>query len=124
MLKRIILGLLLLVVISIAGVALWYFNRSLPDAIHQQPIFEGIEYWRIVDKDTPLVYHVISIDLTQPDIRFFATPADDIAGFDYAARTTSGFLDEYDLQVAINGISSTPGFRMPPGIIIRKWVMV
>lgn len=114
MVKRIVLGILGLVVVLIVGIAVWYFNRPLPDEISEQSIFEGITYSRIVDEQVPLVYHVVSIDLTHPNIRFFATPADDIEGFDYAARTTSGFLEEFGLQVAINGDFFDPWFSYTP----------
>ena len=114
MFKRIIAGLIALLFMIIAGIALWYFNRPLPDQIENEAIFEGILYSRIVDKHIPLVYHIIEIDLNQPDIHFFTTPPDDIQGFDYAARTTSGFLEEFDLQVAINGDFFDPWFSYTP----------
>jgi hypothetical protein len=82
---------------------LWYFNRPLPEPLSNQPLFEGVTYTRVVEADKPLVYYVIRIDLTAEGIAFLTTPADDIKGFDYAARTTSQFLDEFGVQVAING---------------------
>ncbi len=114
MLKRVITGLITSLIMILAGIVLWYFNRPLPEQIENQAIFEGVFYSRIVDKTVPLVYHIIEIDLTQPDIGFFTTPPDEIQGFDYAARTTSGFLEDFDLQVAINGDFFDPWFSYTP----------
>jgi len=106
--------ILIVLILIIAGVTVWYFNRPLPATIENQQIFSGVTYSRIVDDSVPLIIHRIAIDLSNPDIRFFTTPADDIAGFDYAARTTSEFLEEFDLQVAINGDFFDPWHSYSP----------
>lgn len=56
-----------------------------------------------------MIIHIVHIDLDAPGIGFLVTPStptlDEASGQTrvLAARTTSGFLDEFDLQVAING---------------------
>jgi hypothetical protein len=100
---RLILIILSSIVLVLALYLLWYFNRPLPQSISNQPLFEGVTYTRVVEADKPLVYHAIRIDLTAAGIAFLTTPADDINGFDYGARTTSQFLSEFGVQIAING---------------------
>lgn len=84
-------------------VLLWYFNRPLPEPVANQVLFEGITYTRVVESDKPLIYHVIRIDLNADGIAFQTTAADEIEGFVYEARTTGQFLEEFGVQVAING---------------------
>jgi hypothetical protein len=93
-------GVLSLVV---AGTLLWYITRPQP-ADTQQRLFNGVEYIR--DARTtprPLVIHVVRIDLRSAGLRFLVTPSDPVEGFEMAARTTSAFLEEHGLQLAING---------------------
>jgi hypothetical protein len=84
-----------------------------------EPIFEGIElatgYTKFTTDDPielpdgmfvegPFFQRVTSlrIDLENPDIQFFSTPSNGDLPLETNAQTTSEFLDEYDLQVAIN----------------------
>jgi hypothetical protein len=98
------LGGLLSVLILAGGYAIWYVNRPLPDPVVVQTLFAGVTYDRVVQRDPyPLIYHVVTLDLTAPGLGFLVTPPDDLAGFDYRARTTSQFLEEFDLQIAVNG---------------------
>lgn len=73
-------------------------------AQESQELFAGVTYIR--DERSalrPMVIHVMLIDLTHEDIRFFVTPSDSREDYDYTARTTSQFVDEFEVQVAING---------------------
>jgi hypothetical protein len=49
------------------------------------------------------IIHVITIDLTAPGLSFLVTPGQAVVGNEMPARTTSEFLSEFGLQVAING---------------------
>jgi hypothetical protein len=111
---RLILLALSSIVLLLALYLLWYFNRPLPEPIANQPLFEGVTYTRVVEADKPLVYHVIRIDLTAADIGFLTTPADTIDGFDYGARTTGQFLQEFGVQIAINGDFFDPWWSYTP----------
>jgi hypothetical protein len=86
--------------------AFWYMNRPLPDDA-QRALFPGVEYIRDVRTDIPLIIHVVRVDLDTPGLRFLVTPHTPTDGHDQAARTTSGFLTEFGVQLAING----DGFR-------------
>lgn len=107
--------LVLLLVIAAAAYLFWYTHRPLPTAIDNQPLFQGITYSReLRTTPRPLVIHIIQIDLTAPGLRFLVTPRDDVGGYAYAARTTSQFLDEFGLQVAINGDFYDPWWEYGP----------
>jgi hypothetical protein len=72
-------------------------------------LFEGIVYSREVRSDPrPLVIHTVAIDLSLALVDFLVTPGDDSLNMDIAARTTSSFLEEYDVQLAINGSFFVP----------------
>lgn len=87
----------------------WYYNRSQPAPFTDRPLFQGISYSRDVrDTPRPLVIHVIKIDLTTPGLSFLVTPRQPTKGYDLPARTTSQFLDEFGLQLAVNGSYFTP----------------
>ena len=103
-----------LVLLPICLVAIWYLNRPIPKPIDSQDLFEGISYSRIVRDNPSLIYHLIEVDLSAEGLRFFTTPADAIEGYDFSARTTSDFLEEFDLQLAINGDFFDPWYSYSP----------
>lgn len=101
---QMLVALIVLAAVLVIGILYWYVYRPLPTPITDLKLFDGIYHTRVVHPDgRALIYQVVSIDLTTSTLRFFATPADVIDGFDYAARTTSDFLTEFGLQLAING---------------------
>jgi hypothetical protein len=104
MLKLLLRWAVRLLVIGLALYFIWYFNRPLPPPVAKTPIFEGITYQREIRREPRLaIVHIVSIDLDAPGVHFLVTPRDDIEGFVYRARTTSQFLQEYGLQMAVNG---------------------
>lgn len=70
-------------------------------AIEEQ-LYTGVFYRREV-RELPrdIVLHIAEIDLTAPGISFFVTPGQGNAQF--PERTTADFLDEFNLQLALNG---------------------
>lgn len=97
-------GLALLVPVSYA----WINFRPQPSPVSQM-LFQGIEYTRHVRSDPrPMVIHIVTVDLRSPDVRFRVTPGDPDDPLPLEARTTSQFLREFDLQLAINGDSFSP----------------
>ncbi len=56
----------------------------------------------------------IRIDLRVRGIEFVVTPRTQTDDFEQSARTTSQFLSEFDVQVAINGDFFDPGFEYGP----------
>src|SRR5215218_3618754 len=85
------------------GYMVWYTHRPRPASV-RQALFRGIDYVRDVrNSPRPMIVHVATIDLTVPGVRFLVTPAEPTEGRDIRARKTSAFLEEFGLQLAING---------------------
>nr|WP_278002694.1 phosphodiester glycosidase family protein [Nodosilinea sp. LEGE 06152] len=70
----------------------------------QQTLFPGISYQRSVySSPRPYILHLITLDLTTPGIQAFTTPGQSAENRgETTARTTSEFLQEFNLQLAIN----------------------
>lgn len=69
-----------------------------------QPAYQGITIEREVRSiPRPLVIHSVTIDLNAAGIGVFVTPGDPQSEFPLRAQTTSQFLKEYHLQLAVNG---------------------
>jgi hypothetical protein len=72
-------------------------------------MFRGVSYVRQArSTPRPLMVHIVEINLQAPGIGFLVTPGDSSKGMEVTARTTSEFLEEFDLQIAINGSFSVP----------------
>ncbi len=82
----------------------WYHHRPQPAPVSQETLFQGVIYTRKnVLSPRPNVVHIVTIDLKTPGIRFLVTPGMPIEHHQLPARTTSQFLQEFGVQVAING---------------------
>lgn len=111
---RILLGLTLITLLVVGAYGVWYFNRPRPQDT-QQTLFDGIEYIRDVrESPRPLVIHVLKINLDTPGLEFLVTPHTPTNGHVQAARTTSAFLDEFDLQIAMNADFFDPWWNIAP----------
>ena len=85
-----------------------YLVRPQP-APSQQELFPGVTYLREVrNAPRPMVIHVVIADLRNPDLQLLVTPGDPGAERSLQARTTSDFLEKFDVQVAVNGDGFTP----------------
>jgi len=85
------------------------FMRRIQPAPKEELLFQGITY--ILDVRTsprPLLIHVVKIDLQETGIRILVTPGDPKVDLPLEGRTTSEFLDDFSLQVAINGDGFLP----------------
>ncbi|OUL21719.1 hypothetical protein BV372_31445 [Nostoc sp. T09] len=73
-------------------------------ANRQQTLFTGIVYQlRAISKPRPVTIHIVTVDLTAPGIKPLVTPGMPISsGRKTNARTTSEFLREFKLQLAVN----------------------
>ena len=68
-----------------------------------QPIFEGIDYaTSFTDEPVPQTVNSFRVDLLNPNIQFLSTPSNGDLPEETIAQTTSQFLEEFDLQVAVN----------------------
>lgn len=111
---KIIVSLLLVAGLCIAGYTLYDRGRPAPLPM-KQTLYDGIVYRRIV-RVVPhsMIAHVITIDRKTADVAFLVTPADQEGDLPLNARTTSQFLDEFNLQIAINGDGFDPWWSRSP----------
>ena len=80
----------------------WRTHRAQPEPTREL-WFQGVDYERLVRvRPRPIVAHVVRIDLGAPGIEFVVTPPEPTAKGDVRSRTTSAFLEQHGLQVAIN----------------------
>jgi Phosphodiester glycosidase len=87
---------------------LWWSNPSQPKETSRE-LFQGITYQRKVRQSPrPLVIHILTVNLRAPGIHFLVTPGNPKSERPLTARTTSQFLGEFHLQIAINGDGFTP----------------
>ncbi|OLT61848.1 phosphodiester glycosidase family protein [Moorena bouillonii] len=106
-------------IVSIVSVPLLIYGglllkRPLPTD-KQQQLFPGILYQRDTRKSPrPLMVHTVTIDLTAPGIKLLVTPGNKVDKNEFAARTTSEFVREFNLQLAINGSFFYPFREYPP----------
>lgn len=92
------------------GRYLWLFFRPQPSSMTEN-LFNGVTYSRQVHRTPrPMVIHVVTANLGKDGVDALVTPGDDDAELPLEARTTSQFLTEFDLQVAINGDGFTPWY--------------
>lgn len=105
------IALILLLLCLCSLVTLYYWGRPLP-VEQRQELYEGVVYYRKVHYSPRLlIAHIVTVRLDAPGVSFLVTPPDDqFADLPLRARTTSQFLDEYGLQVAINGDGFSPWF--------------
>ena len=61
-----------------------------------------------------MVAHVLTIDTKAKGVEFLVTPPDSKSGTPLLARTTSQFLKEFNVQIAINGGGFSPWWSRSP----------
>ncbi len=89
---------------------MWVQLRPQPKPV-KQTLYEGITYEREVRSEPrPMVIHTVTIDTKVPGISFLVTPGDAEETHPLRARTTSQFLSEFDLQIAVNGDGFEPWY--------------
>ncbi len=75
----------------------------------KENLFKGIVYERIVRQEPRLmVIHVMTIDLKADGIKVLVTPGNADSDHSLSARTTSDFLEHFDMSIAVNGDAFTP----------------
>lgn len=111
---KIIFWSLLLIGLCVGGYTLYDRGRPAPVPL-KQTLYEGVVYRRIVRViPHPMIAHVIVIDRKTADVGFLVTPADSEGDLPLNARTTSRFLDEFNVQIAINGDGFEPWWSRGP----------
>jgi hypothetical protein len=105
------LGLILLTgscLALIAGGVAWIYMRPQPGPV-TETLFNGVVYERIVRRTPrPVVIHIVRVDLRTSGVGILVTPGDPDQQLPLKARTTSQFLSDFKVQVAINGDGFQP----------------
>jgi hypothetical protein len=110
-----LLLVLLLLGLGAGGLLVYSGGRPLPVPIKEQ-LYDGVSYARKVRwSPRPMIVHVITVDMRTPGLRFLVTPPDE-RGSEYPlrARTTSQFMQEFEVQIAINGDGFLPWWSHSP----------
>ncbi|GAB4578942.1 MAG: hypothetical protein Fur0022_16790 [Anaerolineales bacterium] len=106
--------ILLTLVLVLAALACQMSGTTPQPEPAGETLFDGVTYLREVrTSPRPLVIHIVQIDLRTQGISAFVTPGDATREKPLDARTTSAFLQEFDLQIAINGDGFTPWSTNP-----------
>lgn len=111
------IGVVLLVVViigvTITSVLIW--PKRPPRHQAEEYLFQGVHYTRQVrSAPRPLMIHVVTIETTGVGIRFLVTPGEIGQVQEYRARTTTEFVQEYQVQVGINGGFFEPFYSHSP----------
>jgi len=111
---KIIICLLLIPVLCVGGYLLYDRGRPAPVPV-QRELYEGVTYRRLVQYlPRPMIAHAIVIDRSAGKFEFLVTPPDSNSDTPLNARTTSRFLDEFGVQIAINGDGFDPWWSRSP----------
>lgn len=113
-LVRVIIFVLLLLVALMGGYL--FYNRERPAPLSmEQTLYHGVTYRRMVHVlPRPMIIHFISVDTKSKGVRFLVTPPDSHGSQPLKARTTSQFLTEFHVQIAVNGDGFTPWWSHSP----------
>ena len=103
-----------LLLLFIGGIV--FANRGRPAPVPmKEELYEGVTYRRVVHVfPGPMVAHVIRIDTKAKGLSFLVTPPDSAGEQPLKARTTSQFLEEFGLQIAVNGDGVYPWWSNSP----------
>lgn len=97
--------------ITLIGASFYFYRlaQRSPQTNFEKKLWQGVLYRRIAtDKPHDILIHLIEIDLSKKGVSFFVSPPGKPEKFDINAQTTSLFLKENNLQLAINGSFFTP----------------
>lgn len=107
------LGLLpVLLLFLFGGYAIFTVGRPAPVPT-KRTLFEGVTYRRLVSYlPHAMIAHVVIIDRRDVNVQFFVTPPEEDGML--TARTTSEFLTDFGVQIAINGDGFYPWWSRSP----------
>lgn len=111
---RILLFVLVPLALCIAGYAVYDRGRPAPIPVKEK-LYDGVTYRRVVRfLPRPMIAHVLTIDTKAKGIEFLVTPPDAPGELPLKARTTSQFLEEFGLKIAVNGDGFGPWWSRGP----------
>jgi hypothetical protein len=108
------LGVVVLMIMCSGAYLLYDRGRPAPIPMKQE-LYDGVTYRRVVRYlPRPMIAHVLTIDTKAKGVEFLVTPPDSEGETPLKARTTSQFLEEFNLQIAINGGGFSPWWSRSP----------
>ena len=112
--RRILSAGVLLLSIALGGYLFLHRNQPTPVPT-REALYKGVTYQRLVRWwPRPRVVHVVQIDTKNAKVDFIVTPADFDSEAPLKARTTSQFLQEFNVQLAVNGDGFDPWWSRSP----------
>jgi hypothetical protein len=101
--------LVALIVVAAGVIAIYDRGRPAPIPTKEK-LFDGVTYARMVRlSPRPLMIHVITVDMKSGGVHLLVTPPDEKgAQYPLRARTTSQFMQESGVQIAVNGDGFSP----------------
>ena len=93
-----------------------YSDRGHPAPVPmKRELYDGVIYRRIVHLfPRPMVAHIVQIDTKAKGISFLVTPSESTDDQPLKARTTSQFLEDFGVQIAVNGDGFSPWWSNGP----------
>jgi hypothetical protein len=111
---RIVFGSFIVMILCVLGYLLYDRGRPAPLPTKRE-LYEGVTYRRVVQFiPRSMIAHIIKIDMKAKGMKLLITPPDSNGETPLNARTTSQFLDEFDVQIAINGDGFSPWWSRSP----------
>ncbi len=111
---RIAVGVLIFLAFLVGGYSIYNHGRPAPVPMKQK-LFDGVIYRRIIRVvPRPMVVHVVTVDTKSKGISFLVTPPDSQSARPLNARTTTQFLEEFNVQLAVNGDRFSPWWSHSP----------
>lgn len=108
------IAIFVLMSLCIGGYLLYDRGRPAPVPMKQK-LYDGVEYRRVVRYlPRAMIAHILTIDTKTKGIEFLITPPDAEGEMPLKARTTSQFLEEFGLQIAVNGGGFSPWWSRSP----------
>ncbi len=104
-----ILASIIIIIVVFFSCSRFVLSPSKPDPIKQE-LFNGVTYQRFV-RNSPrdMVIHVVTVKLSKGGTRAMITPPDNPnSDRPMNARTTSEFLEEFNVKIAVNGDGFEP----------------
>jgi hypothetical protein len=106
--------ILVLLLLCICSPLLYYIGRPLPIEFRKE-LYDGVIYYRRVHfSPYPMIAHIVTVDTKSENISFLVTPGNKDNPLPLKARTTSKFLREFNVQIAVNGDGFTPWYSYGP----------
>ena len=105
-----------LILLGLCAASYLLYDRGRPAPLPtKRELYKGVTYRRVVQFiPRSMVAHIITIDTKAKGMRLLITPPDSDGETPLNARTTSQFLDEFDVQIAINGDGFSPWWSRSP----------